>query len=41
MSQKRYKIRAKKKGKTMGDKKLNQKRRKDNKKLSQKTKKGA
>jgi hypothetical protein len=33
---KRYKTRVKKKGKTNGDKKLNKKRRKDNKTLSQK-----
>jgi hypothetical protein len=40
MSQKnRYKIKVKKKGETKGDKKLNQKRRKDNKMLSQKSEK--
>jgi hypothetical protein len=37
----RYKTRAKKKRKTEGDKKPNQKRRKDNKTLSQKSEKGA
>jgi hypothetical protein len=42
MSQKnRYKTKVKKKGKTKGDKKPNQKRRKDNKTLSQKSKKWA
>jgi hypothetical protein len=41
-TKKRYKTRAKKKRKTKGDKeKLNQKRRKNNKILSQKSKKGA
>jgi hypothetical protein len=37
----RYKIREKKKGKQMAIKKSNKKRRKDNKTLSQKSKKGA
>jgi hypothetical protein len=41
MSQKRYKTRAKKKGKTKGYKKPNQKKRKDNKTLSQKSEEGA
>jgi hypothetical protein len=37
----RYKTRAKKKRKIKGDKKSNQKRKKDNKTLSQKSEKGA
>jgi hypothetical protein len=40
MSQRRYKTRLKNKEKIKGDKKLNQKERKDNKTLSQKTKNG-
>jgi hypothetical protein len=39
MRKNRYKTRVKKKGKTNSDKKSNQKRRKDNKTLSQKSKK--